>query len=104
MAGDERFRDVPTRWTFVAISNDMDAFAKSEANQRNRPKGMVSDNAEQNITVWAKTWAEVINDASARLSFVNEQLAYQADNDSAKAYLNKAHAKFIPNSESPVSE
>jgi len=100
VAGDERFRDVPTRWTFVAISNDMDDFARSEANQRNRPKGLVSDNAEQNITVWAKTWGEVINDARARLRFVNEQLAYQADNDSAKAYLNKAHAKFIPISES----
>lgn len=97
VASDERFRDVPTRWNFVAISNDMDAFAKSEANQRNRPKGMVSDNADLNITVWAKTWAEVINDARARLRFVNEQLAYQADHDSAKAYLNKAHSRFIPN-------
>ncbi len=97
VASDERFRDVPTRWTFVAISNDMDTFAKNEANQRNRPRGMVSDNADQNITVWAKTWAEVINDARSRLRFVNEQLAYQADSESAKAYLNKAHAKFIPN-------
>ena len=96
VASDERFRDVPTRWIFVAISNDLDAFAKGEATQRNRPKGMVSDNAELNITVWAKTWAEVINDARARLRFVNEQLAYQADHDSAKAYLNKTHSKFIP--------
>lgn len=104
VAADERFHDVPTRWTFVAISNDMDAFAKSEANQRNRPKGMVSDNAEQNITVWAKTWGEVINDARSRLRFVNEQLAYQADNDTAKAYLNKAHAKFIPSAESSGSD
>ena len=80
----------------MAISNDLDAFAKSEANQRNRPKGMVSDNAELNITVWAKSWAEVINDARARLHFVNEQLVYEADQDSTKGYLRKAHAKFIP--------
>lgn len=103
VASDERFRDVPTRWYFVAISNDLDAFAKSEANQRNRPKGMVSDNAELNITVWAKSWADVINDARARLHFVNEQLAYQADHDSAKAYLKKAHAKFIPSAETASS-
>ena len=99
VAGDERFHDVPTRWTFMAISNEMDSFARSEANQRNRPRGIVSDNADLNITVWAKTWAEVINDARSRLRFVNEQLSYEADNDSAKAYLNKAHAKFIPNSQ-----
>ena len=97
VASDERFRDVPTRWTFVAISNDMNSSARTEANQRNRPRGMVLDNAELNVPVWAKTWAEVINDARARLQYVNEQLAYQADSDSAKAYLNKAHAKFIPN-------
>lgn len=96
VAEDERFRDVPTRWTFLAVSNDMDAFAKSEASQRNRPKGMVLDNGDLNITVWAKTWSEVINDARARLRFVNEQLAYQADDVSAKTYLNKTHAKFIP--------
>lgn len=93
---DERFRDIKTRWTFVAISNDLDDFAKIEANQRNRPRGMVSDNAELNITVWARSWADVINDARARLHFVNKQLAYEANRDSAKAYLKKAHAKFIP--------
>lgn len=96
VAGDERFSDVPTRWTFMAISNDMDAFAKNEANQRNRPKGLVSDIPDLNITVWIKTWAEIINDARSRLHFLNEQLAYQADSDSSKAYLNRAHAKFIP--------
>lgn len=96
VAGDERFSDVPTRWTFLAISNEMDSFAKSEANQRNRPRGMVSDIPDLNITVWIKTWAEVINDARSRLHFLNEQLAYQADSDSSKAYLNKAHEKFIP--------
>jgi len=47
---------------------------------------------------------EVINDARSRLRFVNEQLAYQADHDSAKAYLNKAHAKYIPNTEAEVNE
>lgn len=98
VAKDERFHGVPTRWTFVAISNDLDDFAKSEASQRNRPKGMVSDNADLNITVWAKAWADVINDARARLQFVNEQLSYEADRDSSKAYLKKAYAKFIPES------
>jgi Histidine kinase-, DNA gyrase B-, and HSP90-like ATPase len=100
VAKDERFRDVPTRWTVIAISNDMTEDAKIDANQRNRPRGMILDNPDQNITVWAKTWAEVINDARARLHFVKDQLAYEADSDSAKTYLNKAHAKFIPNIES----
>lgn len=96
VAKDERFQNIPARWTFIAISNDFDDLAKSKANQRDRPKGKVYDDAVLNITVWAKSWADVINDARARLRFVNEQLAYEADQASAKAYLKKAHAKFIP--------
>lgn len=96
VANDERFRDVPAKWTFIAISNDLDAFAKKEANQRGRPKGQVYDDADLNITVWARSWADVINDARAKLRFINQQLSYEADRDSAKEYLHKAHAKFIP--------
>ena len=99
VATDERFQGVPARWTFVAISNELDDFSKGEANQRGWPRGKVSDDADLNITVWVKTWAEVINDARARLGFVNKQLAYEADRDSAKSYLRKTHAKFIPNAD-----
>jgi hypothetical protein len=96
VAGDERFAGVPATWTFVAISNELDSYAKKDATQRGRPKGQVFDDPELNITVWVKEWAEVINDARSRLRFVNEQLTYEADRDSAKAYLQRTHAKFIP--------
>ena len=99
VARDERFSGIKINWTFLAVSNELDDYAKRKANQRDKPKGQVYDDAELNIKVYAKEWAEIINDARARLSFVNKQLAYQADNDSAKAYLNKAHAKYIPTSE-----
>ena len=97
VASDERFRGVPTTWKFIAISDEFDDFARRKANQRDWPKGKVFDDAQLNITVWIKEWAEVINDARARLGFVNKQLAYEADRDTAKAYLKKTHAKFIPN-------
>jgi hypothetical protein len=88
----------------MAISNELDDFVKRDANQRGRPKGQVYDDADLSITVWVKTWAEVINNARARLAFVNKQLAYQANNDSAKAYLKKTHAKFIPNVDEQFDE
>ncbi len=96
VAKDERFRDINVRWKFVAISNELNDYAKRKASQRNRPKGLVHDEGELNITVWARSWADVINDARSRLNFFNKQLAYEANQDSAKEYLNKAHAKFIP--------
>lgn len=96
VASDERFKGVPTHWTFLAVSNELDKFAEKEANQRGKPKGMVYDDAEMNLTVWVKSWAEVINDAKSRLNFCNKQLAYNPDMDSAKAYLKTAHEKYIP--------
>lgn len=96
VANDERFLGVPAKWTFIAVSNELDDFAKRKANQRNWPKGKVYDDAELNITVWAKSWADIINDARSKLRFLNEQLSYEADRDSSKDYLTKAHAKFIP--------
>jgi hypothetical protein len=96
VAKDERFRDVPARWSFIAISNELDEYAARKASQRNRPKGLVYDDAELNVTVWARSWADVINDARARLRFINQQLAYGATRESAKAYLRKTHAHFIP--------
>ena len=69
VASDERFQGVKAKWTFIAISNELDDFAKRTANQRGQPKGKVFDDAELNITVWAKCWAEVLSDAQSRLRF-----------------------------------
>ena len=74
----------------------MDDLARREASQKNRPKGLVWD--DENITLWAKSWSEIINDARTKLNFFNAQLSYQADRESAKEYLQKAHAHFIPES------
>ena len=100
VARDEQFAGANINWCFVAVSNELDDYARRKANQRDKPKGHVYDAAELNIKIDAKEWAKIINDARVRLSSVNEQLAYQADSDSAKTYLNKAHAKYIPNPES----
>ena len=96
VASDERFQGVKAKWTFIAVSNGLDDYAKRVASQRGQPKGKVFDDAELNITVWAKSWAEVLSDAQSRLRFFREQLAYEANRDSAKDYLRKAHAKFLP--------
>ena len=77
---------------------------RRDAHQRGKPKGLVFDDPDLNITVWVKTWAEVINDAKARLHFVGERLGYQASAESANAYLEKAHARYIPKPEPAEAE
>ena len=96
VAKDERFHGVKARWKFVAISNSMNDFAKQDANQPNRPSGLVWESEDKAITVWVREWGEVFNTAKAKLNFVNKTLNYEADRESARDYLEKAHAKFLP--------
>lgn len=96
VAKDNRFHQKRSRWTFMVVGNEMDEYAQLKTRQKNRPDGLVFDNDEFNISVWAKTWSEILNDARARLSFFSQQLDYQADSDSELEYLKRAHAKYIP--------
>lgn len=96
VAEDPRFPKTKTRWRFIVVSNDIDTHAKKKANQRDKAPGQVYDDADQNITVWAFQWTDIIANARARLQFINDSLSYEADRASSREYLSKAHAKFIP--------
>lgn len=74
----------------------MDEYAKSKARQRDRKSGLVHDDAENNIQVWAFTWTELLHNARTRLEFINKSLCYMANRDSSKQYLTKTYQKFIP--------
>ena len=103
VAQDGRFQKEKTRWKFIVVSNRMDDHAKRKANQRERRKGLVFDDGDLNIQVWAYEWNEVIGNARARLQFINESLSYEASRETSKTYLEKTHAKFIP-TEDDISE
>lgn len=96
VAEDERFKGVPAKWTFIAISNEFDSYAKREANQRNRTLGQIHDDAELNITIYIKTWAEVIGNARSKLQFINKHLSYEANNETSQRYFQETYEKFIP--------
>ncbi|WP_186367649.1 ATP-binding protein [Yersinia sp. KBS0713] len=94
VATDPRFDKANTSWTFIAVSNEFDAFAVEEATQDGRARGLIHDKG--NITVWIYTWSELINMARARLNFFQKQLNYEANRESATRYLIETHNKFIP--------
>ena len=96
VAKDPRFLKGKTRWKFIAISNDFDEHAERRARQRDKPRGMIFDDGEFNIEVWAFTWTEIIANAKAKLQFINKSLNYTATRESSRSYLEKAHAKFLP--------
>jgi hypothetical protein len=93
---DERFRDTTTRWHFWAVSNEIENSVRKLANQRHRPSGLIYDDAESQVFVWAKTWGQIISECKARLEFFQQRLAYQVDRDSGLQYLHSVHEKYLP--------
>ena len=96
VASDERFHGTNIRWVFWALSNEVTPSAQREANQRGRPPGLAYDDRDENIEIWVKTWSQVIQNCRSRLTLYEKELKYNADDDSALAYLNKTHSKLLP--------
>jgi hypothetical protein len=96
VAQDERFKDTKTKWVFWAISNEMTDEARRDSRQRGRLEGLVYDDEELRITVWAKSWGQIIQDCKGRLNFFKEKLDYEASRASALTYLKKTHEKYVP--------
>lgn len=98
VANDERFRGLNTRWTFWALSNELDDFVDAQARMTGRPRGVIGQWEDRGITIWAKTWSEVINEARARLDFFKRKLEYEIDSDAALAVLRRTHGSYFPSS------
>jgi len=95
VADDQRFHDVDTKWTFIAVSNEMDESVRRKAHQRNKPVGLVHDD-EQALTIWAFTWGALIQRAHARLDFFKKALEYNATKASAREHLQLVYASYLP--------
>ena len=95
VAADPRFKGVPAKWVFWAISSDLDSYADRKANQTNMPRGMTFQSTDPSITIWVKTWSQLINDCRSRLKFFAEKLNYAPDRDSSMEHLKTTYSKYL---------
>jgi hypothetical protein len=96
VADDERFRNgMPTRWTFWAVSNDVDDYARRLASQSHLPPGQIFSSETPRITIWVKTWAQILTDNESRLRFYQQNLDYKASKSSAIDYLRDKYKKYL---------
>jgi len=96
IAEDERFRDVSTRWTFWAVSNDISTNVRKEAKQQGRPEGVLYADDEGKMTIWVKTWGQIVNEAKGRLNFFQDSLQYCARDETALEYLRREYERHLP--------
>lgn len=87
---DERFRNVNTTWVFWAISDDYGDFAKHRMKDSS---GLIHQ--KENVAIYVKTWAQVIDENRARLQFFKEKLEYQADKGASIEYLRDHYNELL---------
>ncbi|WP_350594362.1 MULTISPECIES: ATP-binding protein [unclassified Pseudoalteromonas] len=92
VAEDERFKHLKTKWNFWVISNDLDAYAKRRLKQDNKGKGIIYD--ADGVTIWVKTWGELIQECKHRLEFLREQLDINIDNSDGLKYLQESYSEY----------
>jgi len=96
VADDERFRNgLPARWTFWAVSNDLDDYARRMASQSHLPPGQIYSSEKPRISIWVKTWAQILSDNESRLRFYQQNLDYKAGKSSAIEYLKEKYKKYL---------
>jgi hypothetical protein len=95
VADDERFRAVPAKWVFWAVSSDMDQIVSRKVFQKDRARGILFQDEEQRITIWVKTWSQIVNDCRSRMRFFAEKLNYMPDRDSSLTHLKTTYHKYL---------
>jgi hypothetical protein len=95
VAEDERFNGLETRWVFWVISNSMDDHAKRRARQANMPPGLIHQSDDKRITIWAKTWSEVLQTNRYRLKLFQQKLEFNADRDVSLEFLRETYANVL---------
>ena len=63
--------------------------------QKDRARGILFQDEEQRITIWVKTWSQIVNDCKARLRFFAEKLNYTPDRDSSLSHLKTTYHKYL---------
>lgn len=98
VASDARFNTIDVEWDFIVVSDQLDDYAERRTNQSGQPRGLIYRSEDEKVRVWARPWAEIIQDAKHRLKFVEEKLQYAATAEHAVEYLRGRHAAFLPES------
>lgn len=91
VAADERFKGVDVTWEFWVISDGYDQFAE----QRITDPATGEIYKKGSISIFVKTWAQVLNDNRARMQFFQEHLQFDASKEEALKHLQERHSQYL---------
>jgi hypothetical protein len=96
IADREEFDKHNTKWTFIAVSNEMTAQAASTVNQPTLPQGFFHD--KDNVRIGLSSWSSIIQQCQTRYELFRKKLNYQATRSEGIKVLKKRYEKYLPDS------
>ena len=66
-----------------------------ESNQDGRARGILYQaTSGVKVTIWVKTWSQIIKENKHRLEFIRDKLNYEVDQKEAIQHLRENYAQF----------
>ena len=87
---DPRFKQVDATWVFWVISDELAPYAENRVLD---DEGLI--HTKDNLSIYAKTWGQVIEENRARLKFFQDALEVQVDRDASLKYLQERYATYL---------
>jgi hypothetical protein len=94
LASDPRWRDTNTRWTFWAVTYDLDAFGQAEINQGDRPRNLIDKGTHH--TAWLRTWGSLLEDCRGRLQYLRDALELETKKEAGIRHLKANYTSSMP--------
>ena len=91
---DSAFPKEKTFWTFYLLTNTYDNIVGHACNQRDREPGLYING--DNYKIYVKRWSEILNDAEAKLSYLQEKLNHNVQENEGVCLLKKLHPDYLP--------
>jgi hypothetical protein len=105
ISADERFRNVDVKWVFWVISDDIGPVGKFRIGE-NSTTGLIHKSL--NVSIYIKTWAQVLDDNRARMQFFQERLEFKVDKGEALKHFQERYATYLEgvldNDDDPLTE
>ncbi|KVS70173.1 ATP-binding protein [Burkholderia cepacia] len=88
---DARFSKVGVTWNFWVISDELTPYVEKLVGE----SGILHKNPDSNLTIYAKTWGQILDENRARMKFFQDSLQVEVDKPAALKYLQEQYAAYL---------
>lgn len=87
------YNDTSNTWTFYLVTGEYDETVKGRITQSGRPVGLFIE--QEGVTVWVKTWAQIVRDCEARLHFIAEKLQVEVSGEEIESRIAQLKSSIL---------